>query len=550
MVVAVFLFASYKGTIGAIAGLALLLGAAQLLQNSRGDLGLYYLSPYSWAFTANPIADRIGTAVEVQEWLLAQTTREDQILSWVDGQWVDGDRELYVVAGMQLWGENRVTLEPTMTDEDVARTEHHQAERHRDVRPVDGCRHALLVQHPGREPADHTGLHRLHVGAESRQRLHRHRGACLPDHADVDRLRRQAPCTGRAVASPSRPPSRPRSPSSLSLIVFGPLLDQLDVGWAGGDMLSTYVNSVNWGGFAYTVTTQFGFPLGMNLNYFPGIDITENTFALVVNTIAGTTFLGINLLILLSFPLVAALAYLVIRLTGMQGPVAIALAVAFTFIPFHWGRALGHTYLSTLYSAVIGLALVLLVGSGLFERLLRTGSRRRRIAFVVAVVVMVVTVAWTGVYYVAFTLILGAAALLWRFAQRARWQSIAPGGGALRGHRRPRRARVPPRAVHPSGRPTAGEPRRAPALRVGRLRRQPRQGAAAAAAERDSGHGLLQPLRRRGVRRGALRRERRHHQPRHVDHRRSPCWSSSAPSSCARGVPHRSRRPTRPPRPA
>ncbi len=119
--VALFLLASYKGTIGAITGLALLLAAGQLLQNSRGDLGLYYLSPYSWAYADNPIADRIGTAVDTQEWLLANTTREDQILSWVDGQWVDGDRELYVVAGMQLWGENRVTLEETMTDADIAR---------------------------------------------------------------------------------------------------------------------------------------------------------------------------------------------------------------------------------------------------------------------------------------------------------------------------------------------------------------------------------------------------------------------------------------------
>ncbi len=48
----------------------------------------------------------------------------------------------------------------------------------------------------------------------------------------------------------------------ISLIVFGPLLSRMDVGWSGGDMLSTYVNSVNWGGFSYTVTTQFGFPSG------------------------------------------------------------------------------------------------------------------------------------------------------------------------------------------------------------------------------------------------------------------------------------------------
>ena len=53
-VVAVFLLASYKGTIGAIAGLALLLSCAQLLQNSRGDLGLYYLSPYNWASAPTP----------------------------------------------------------------------------------------------------------------------------------------------------------------------------------------------------------------------------------------------------------------------------------------------------------------------------------------------------------------------------------------------------------------------------------------------------------------------------------------------------------------
>ena len=118
---AVFLLAGYKGTIGAIAGLALVLGGAQLLQNSRGDIGLYYLSPYQWAYADNPIADRIRTAVNTQEWLLGQTDREDEILSWVGGDWVNGDRELYVVAGMMLWGENRVTLEPAITPDDAAR---------------------------------------------------------------------------------------------------------------------------------------------------------------------------------------------------------------------------------------------------------------------------------------------------------------------------------------------------------------------------------------------------------------------------------------------
>ena len=104
-----------------ITTLFLFLASAQLVQNSRGDLGLYYLSPYHWAYSGNPISDKIHTAVNSQKWLLDNTTASDQIMLWVDGPWVQGDRELYVAAGMQLWGENRITLEPTLTQPDLVR---------------------------------------------------------------------------------------------------------------------------------------------------------------------------------------------------------------------------------------------------------------------------------------------------------------------------------------------------------------------------------------------------------------------------------------------
>jgi len=106
-----------KTTTATIITIATFLAGAQLLQNSRDDLGLYYLSPYHWAYASNPIETKVRTAVNSQEWLLDNTTNQDQILVWVDGPWTQGDRELYVAAGMQLWGENRVTLEPTLTDE-------------------------------------------------------------------------------------------------------------------------------------------------------------------------------------------------------------------------------------------------------------------------------------------------------------------------------------------------------------------------------------------------------------------------------------------------
>jgi len=99
----------------------ILVAGGQLLQNSRGSLGLYYLSPYNWAFNSNPIAEKLHTAVNTQEWLLANTKDSDTILTWVQGDWVNGDRELYVVAGMQLWGENRIGLFPELNADDLVR---------------------------------------------------------------------------------------------------------------------------------------------------------------------------------------------------------------------------------------------------------------------------------------------------------------------------------------------------------------------------------------------------------------------------------------------
>lgn len=116
VLVAVVVF-SPRVVTATIIAVSTFLAGAQLLQNSRDDLGLYYLSPYNWAYAANPIETKMRTAVDSQEWLLANTAHEDRILLWVDGPWAEGDRELFVVAGMQLWGENRVTLEPTLTDE-------------------------------------------------------------------------------------------------------------------------------------------------------------------------------------------------------------------------------------------------------------------------------------------------------------------------------------------------------------------------------------------------------------------------------------------------
>lgn len=213
--------------------------------------------------------------------------------------------------------------------------------------------------------------------------------------------------------------------TALALLVFGPIWSSMDGPLGTGDMYATYVNADSFGGFGYATTTQFGFPLGMNLNYSPNLDLTENAFGRLVDLVSGSPFTGINVLLFVSFPLTAVLAYLMLRLVGGRGPLAIALASAFSLIPFHFGRGLGHTYLATMYSAVTALTIALVIGLGLLPRIARHPRRSRRVLGWTAVAGLVVLTSWSGLYYAAFGLILGAAAVLWRYARRDRWRDLA-----------------------------------------------------------------------------------------------------------------------------
>ncbi len=205
----------------------------------------------------------------------------------------------------------------------------------------------------------------------------------------------------------------------ISLLAFMPALQKIGSAWGSGDMLSTYVNTENWGLFGFTTGNHFGYPLGMNLNLFPSIDITQNSFAALVGWITGNPFMGINLLLFLSFPLVAVLAYCSIRLTGLRGPLAVALAVAFTMIPFHFARGLGHTSLATMYGAVTAVILAQLIGSGRIKEMLspnKEGATKARITNYAILAALVITTAWSGVYYAAFGLLLMSAAWVWQLA--------------------------------------------------------------------------------------------------------------------------------------
>jgi hypothetical protein len=104
-----------------IVALILFLSGAQLIQNSRDQIGLYYSSPFAWSYQSNPIKLKLANSLKAQQWLINNTEPTDQILTYVDGNWLGGDRNLYAAAAMQFWGENRTGVDTTLRPEDLER---------------------------------------------------------------------------------------------------------------------------------------------------------------------------------------------------------------------------------------------------------------------------------------------------------------------------------------------------------------------------------------------------------------------------------------------
>jgi phosphoglycerol transferase len=206
------------------------------------------------------------------------------------------------------------------------------------------------------------------------------------------------------------------------------LLGSLGSGWSrlgnplgDGDLLGTYAGrTVPWG------QTTGGFPFGMRLfPYFQTLDLIPETMADLVTRITGNPYLGVNLVWLVSFPVCSALACWLFRRFGASAGVAVALSLAYTFIPYHWVRGFAHPYLATMWSAVLGTCVALLIGSGRIDEIWRLGRHEGRLwrgRF--SVVIATLIVAWSGIYYAFFGMLLMSAALGWLWVSGATWPRI------------------------------------------------------------------------------------------------------------------------------
>ncbi len=205
---------------------------------------------------------------------------------------------------------------------------------------------------------------------------------------------------------------------AVFVVGFGGDLQRLAGPLGGGDLLPDYAVVKFWGDGTPFGNNTLGYPFGIVLKYFPSTEFLQNAVAGLIAAMTHDPFLGLNAVFALSFPATALAALWVVRIVGIRGPIAVFTSLAFTAIPFHWLR-LEHVYLGTMYSAVLGVGLAILTGTGAIERRL---AGRRRWPTIALLTTLSMVIAASGIYYACFTILLCSAAMVYRLAHRPSWR--------------------------------------------------------------------------------------------------------------------------------
>ena len=119
----------------------------------------------------------------------------------------------------------------------------------------------------------------------------------------------------------------------------------------------------------------------------------------------------VNVFFLLTFPLVAASAYVVLRALGFARPVVAACAVVYALLPFHFLRGEGHLFLSAYYAVPVGAWLVLGVMGRVPLALRRAGEHGVRAWLTRATLITAGACVLAGSSDVYFAVLIAAVAL-------------------------------------------------------------------------------------------------------------------------------------------
>ena len=177
----------------------------------------------------------------------------------------------------------------------------------------------------------------------------------------------------------------------------------------------------------YFHNPDLGAPNSQELYDYPVI--SQETLNLLLFRIlglgTGDPALVINLFFLLTFPLTALTAFIVLRRLDVSRGIALVIALLYAFLPYHFQRGEVHLFLAAYYAVPLGayLALAVFRGDRLFGRW--------RPTLITAVMCTVVATASGSGYYAVFTVVLVVVAALLRFVARRDREALVAGGAVV-----------------------------------------------------------------------------------------------------------------------
>jgi hypothetical protein len=187
-------------------------------------------------------------------------------------------------------------------------------------------------------------------------------------------------------------------------------------------------------GDAFGSTHRVGAPFGLNASWFATGDQLNFAVIRLIGLFTDSPATASAIFFVMGYPAAALAAYWLARQLGTARPAAVTVGVLFSAVPGHQ-QWFGHLWLSAYWVLALGVWLAVQVATGgtLWPtvRGLRAGSPGRGAALLRAAqtVAVAVVVGLSDAYYVAFTLLLLAAALAVRWVTE-RHRSLLPGVAA------------------------------------------------------------------------------------------------------------------------
>jgi hypothetical protein len=177
----------------------------------------------------------------------------------------------------------------------------------------------------------------------------------------------------------------------------------------------------------YFENPDLGAPNGQELYDYPVISMETLNLLLfrILGLGTGDPALVLNLFFLLTFPLTALTAFLVLRRLAVSRGIALVIALLYTFLPYHFQRGETHVFLAAYYAVPLGayLAIAVFRGDPLF-------GRWRPTLITAAMCAVVATASGSG-YYAVFTVVLVIVAAVLRFVVQREREALVAGGAVV-----------------------------------------------------------------------------------------------------------------------